>query len=63
MEHNQSAFLRSVLEILVAAVEKLTQDIRYAAEYAALARERTPEDDEFAQGALRTAAHLWRESE
>lgn len=57
---NQSALFRGVLEILVAAVEHLSAERVYAAEYAAMAYD-DPERDEFARAALAAGGALWRD--
>jgi len=60
-EGNQSALMRSVFLFFIAAVEKTHDDRRYASEYEALARERTPEDDEFVRAAVSSVSGLWQD--
>ena len=57
---NRSELMRETMELLVAATEKIADDLRFIEDYAAAARERTAEDDEFLEAAERASAVLWR---
>jgi hypothetical protein len=58
---NRSELMRATMELLVAATEKIAEDLRFMEDYAAAARERTAEDEEFLDAAQRAAAALWRD--
>ena len=57
---NRSELMRATMEMLVAATEKVAEDLRFIEDYAAAARTRTPEDEEFLEAAERAAAALSR---
>lgn len=58
---NRSELMRTTIELLVAATEKIAEDLRFTEEYAAAARARTAEDEEFLEAAKRAGAALWRD--
>jgi hypothetical protein len=58
---NRSELMRATMELLVAATEKIAEDLRFIDDYAAAARERTAEDEEFLEAAQRAGAALGRE--
>jgi hypothetical protein len=60
-EENQSAFMRAVLLLMIAAVETAADERTYSAEFEAMARERDPEHEAFVRGALASASALWHE--
>lgn len=60
---NQSALFRGVFEVFIQSVERAEEERRYAAEYAAMARERDLEREEFARGALAASASVWRDAD
>lgn len=62
-EENQSAVMRGLLLVLIEAVETASEERIYSAEFAAMARERDPEHDEYVRGALASAAALWHDDE
>ncbi len=60
---NQSAVMRGLLLLVIEAVETAAAERMYSAEFAAMARERDPEHDEYVRGALASAAALWHDDE
>jgi hypothetical protein len=58
---NRSELMRATMELLVAATEKIEEDLRFVDAYAAAARARTDEDEEFLEAAQRAAGALWRD--
>ena len=58
---NRSELMRTTMELLVAATEKVADDLRFIEDYAAAAGERSPEDEEFLEAAQRAAAVLSRD--
>lgn len=58
---NRSELMRATMELLVAATEKIAEDLRFIEDYAAAARERTAEDEEFLEAAQQAGAALWRD--
>ena len=58
---NRSELMRATMELLVAATEKIAEDLRFIDDYAAATRERTAEDEEFLEAAQRAGAAFWRD--
>lgn len=58
---NRSELMRATMELLVAATEKIAEDLQFVDAYAAEARARTAEDEEFLEAAQRAGAALWRD--
>jgi hypothetical protein len=58
---NRSELMRATMELLVATTEKIAEDVRFTADYAAAAQARTAEDEEFLEAGQRAGAELWRD--
>jgi hypothetical protein len=57
---NQSDLMRGVVELLLAAVEKVERDHLVGEAFAATARERTEDEKDFTRRSTRSAARRWR---
>jgi hypothetical protein len=58
---NQSDFMRVLVELLLAATEKVERDRINGDAYAAVAAERTDDERAFTRASTRTAARRWKD--
>jgi hypothetical protein len=58
---NQSGLMRALVEVLLAATEKVERDRTTAKAYAAAAAEREADEREFTRASTRAAARRWHE--
>jgi hypothetical protein len=53
--------MRAMVELLIAAIEKVEQDDAYGEAFEAAAAERSAEEGAFRRSAARTAGRRWRD--